>query len=80
MLQNYWNAGVISPSGKSVVSAKLDIKVEICAYYKVDCCRMSIFGASWLCSLCGQDLCSPCLEDIKVVHTDIHRSSAGFFL
>jgi hypothetical protein len=28
---------------------------------------MSIFGASWLCPFCGQDLCSLCLEDIKVI-------------
>jgi hypothetical protein len=46
---------------------------------------MSIFGASWLCSLCGQDLCSLCLEDINVIlfrilSTSIIRSSAGFFL
>lgn len=44
---------------------------------------MSIFGTSWLCSLCGQDLCSLCLEDIKV-HSmpawSVLRSPSKFFL
>lgn len=31
-----------------------------------DRCRMCLFGASWLCSLCGKDFCSLCLAEVKV--------------
>lgn len=31
-----------------------------------DSCRMSLFGQSWFCTLCGKDLCSACHQDLKV--------------
>lgn len=58
-----------------VVHRKRDMNVrEVCGehssafsaamstYFCADICRMSLLGASWLCTHCGEDLCTQCYE------------------
>ena len=53
-------------SVREVCSRSSELCLKVSAHSCLDNCRMSIFGASWLCSFCGQDLCSLCFKDVGV--------------
>jgi hypothetical protein len=67
-------------SDTTVLCRKRDLKVrEVCGtvvylllpicivlIQEVDNCRMTIFGASWMCRQCGNDFCPQCVNDLEV--------------